>query len=140
MRANRTGRTAMKPDRLVYYLAHPVSGDVDGNIKCALKWLAHLRRTEQSVTFVAPWIAGLLSGEDDNDPTARERGLQDCEATAAKLDGIVLVGGRVSSGMARERDAVIKAGGVVIDMTSLGIDPPGSMTGIAQFDLSEVDP
>lgn len=128
-------------NRLVYYVAHPISGDVDGNIKRALKWLAWLRRgsnftaardalahqPQTSVTFTMPWVAALLSGEDDNDPAQRERGLQDCEATAAKCDGIVLVGGRVSTGMARERAAVVAAGGTVVDLTNLGIDPPTSM-------------
>ncbi len=126
--------------RLVYYVAHPVSGDVDGNIKRALTWLAWLRRRGLPVTFIMPWVAALLSGEDDNDPTARERGLRDCEATAARCSGIVLVGGRVSSGMARERDAVLATGGVVIDLTYLGIDPPSGMSGIVALDLSEVEP
>jgi hypothetical protein len=129
--------------RKVFYMAHPVGGDVDGNIKRALRWLAWLRRNNQAVsaehlvTVVCPWIAGIMSGEDDNDPTQRERGLQDCEATAALLDGIVLVGGRVSSGMDREREAVIGAGGTVVDLTHLGAEPPSGMHGVVQFDLSE---
>lgn len=125
--------------RLVYYVAHPVSGDVDGNIQRALKWLAWLRKRDHANTFVAPWIAGLLSGEDDSDPEQRERGLVDCEATASRLNGIVLVGGRISSGMERERRAVAAAGGAVVDLTHLGIDPPTGMRGIVQFDFSDVD-
>ena len=110
--------------RLVFYVAHPVSGDVDGNVARALRWLKWLRSRDHANTYIAPWIAGLMSGEDDNDPAARERGLLDCEAAAALCHGIVLVGGRVSSGMARERAAVIAAGGHVFDYTRLGVEPP----------------
>ena len=110
--------------RKVYYVAHPVSGDVDGNIKRAFAWLRYLRRQDPGSAYQAPWIAALLIGEDDSDPAQRERGLLDCEATAAKCDGIVLVGGRVSVGMARERAAVVAAGGDVRDLTGMGAEPP----------------
>lgn len=108
-------------DRCVLYLCHPVGGDVDGNVERALLWLAWLRRhVPRSVTVVAPWIAGILCGEDDADPEQRERGLVDCEATVARLDGAILTGGRVSSGMARE-SAAARA---VYDLTDLGALPP----------------
>lgn len=145
--------------RPVYYVAHPVSGDVDGNIKRALSWLAWLRRSDSTLIYIAPWIAGILSGDDDDDAEQRERGLQDCEATAAICAGIVLVGGRLSAGMAREARAVRDAGGIVIDLTHLGPEPPGVPvpgviaieSGLAEleqtapravvepFDLSDVD-
>lgn len=118
--------------RKVIYVAHPVSGDVKENIARALRWLAYLRRTDRQNTYIAPWVAALMSGEDDADPTARERGLIDCETVAARCDGIVLVGGRVSSGMAREREAVIAAGGHVFDYTRLGAEPADM-----RFDTSE---
>lgn len=118
--------------RLVFYVAHLVSGDVDGNIKRALRWLAYLRRSDHGRAYIAPWIAGLMCGEDDSDPAQRERALLDCEASAAKCDGIVLVGGRISSGMAREREAVIEARGSVMDLTGMGAEPPG-------FDLSDAE-
>lgn len=113
------------PTRKVFYVAHPVSGDVDGNVRRALAWLRWLRRYDTTTAYVAPWIAGLLAGEDDSDPEQRERGLLDCEATAARMDGIVLVGGRISQGMARELAAVRAAGGVSVDLTYLGAEVPG---------------
>lgn len=106
--------------RRVFYMAHPVSGDVDGNIKRALRWLSWLRRSFPAVTFIAPWIAGLMSGEDDSDPTQREAGLVDCCAAVERCDGIVAVGGRVSSGMIRER----RHAKHLIDLTYFGADPP----------------
>lgn len=124
--------------RRVFYVAHPVSGDVDGNVKRALRWLRYLRKHDDGNAYIAPWIAGIMCGEDDSDPVQRERALQDCEASAAKCDGIILVGGRVSSGMAREREAVINAGGKVMDLTGIGAEPPG-MSGVVQFDLSEAE-
>lgn len=110
--------------RKIFYVAAPVSGDVQGNLERALRWLKWLRDRDPSTTYIAPWVAALLSGEDDNDPQARERGLVDCETVAARCDGIVLCGGRISSGMARERRAVIMAGGERRDLTYLGAEPP----------------
>ena len=107
--------------RRVLYMCHPVGGDVENNIKRALRWLAWLRRSYPGTTFVAPWIAGIMSGEDDADPAQREAGLVDCEATVQLLDGAVLVGGRVSTGMQRERASAV----TVFDLTALGDEPPG---------------
>ncbi len=106
--------------RKVFYMAHPVSGDVDGNIKRALQWLAWLRRSFPAVTFIAPWIAGLMSGDDDSDPAQREAGLVDCCAAVERCNGAVFVGGRISSGMARER----RHAKHLIDLTYFGADPP----------------
>lgn len=114
----------MDQQRKIFYVAAPVSGDVAGNVERALRWLKWLRHRYPQHTFIMPWVAALLSGEDDADPGARERGLIDCETTAARCDGIALVGGRVSSGMAREQAAVIRAGGETHDYTHLGEEPP----------------
>lgn len=110
----------------VYYVAHPVAGDVSGNIARALRWLRWLTARTPDVTFIAPWIPMLLSGEDDSDPVARARGLEHDVNVVKRCDGLVLVGGRVSSGMALERDAMIAAQGPgsIIDYTRLGAEPP----------------
>lgn len=110
--------------RPVLYMAHPVGGDVDGNIKRALRWLAWLRAKFPDVTSSAPWIAGVLSVGGDGTEAQREAGLvDDCE-TVSRMDGIVLVGGRVSSGMARERYEAIGWDLEVVDLTYLGEEPP----------------
>ncbi len=88
--------------RQVWYLAHAVGGDVDANVHRALDWLGYLRAAESTVTIIAPWIAGILSGEDDSNPDAREHGLLDCEAVVSRCDGLILCGSTVSSGMKRE--------------------------------------
>jgi hypothetical protein len=112
--------------RFVFYMAHPLGGDVEGNLKRAMRWLRWLRRSFQETTFVAPWIASVLSGEDDADPAQREAGLVDADAIIPRLTGVVLVGGRISSGMLREAHKAeeVHAGGRVFDLTKLGIEPP----------------
>lgn len=128
------------PNRSVLYMAHPLGGDVDGNIKRALRWLAWLRRSFPETTFVAPWIAGVMSVGGDGTEADREAGLVDDCATVALLDGIVLAGGRISSGMARERVAAITAGREVIDLTHLGDEPPLEMlVGERRFWLRKLD-
>ena len=128
--------------RAVYYLAHPLApteeqiractgslhpGDrsaairdgLAANLARAQRWLRWLRRSFPETTFIAPWIAAVLSGEDDADPTQREAGLVDACAVVPLLTGIVLCGGRVSSGMGHEAAAAKRA----IDLTYY-TDPP----------------
>jgi hypothetical protein len=105
----------------VLYLAHPVSGDITGNIIRARRWLRFFARHAPSVVVICPWLPDLevLPLRDDV-PDQRERGLQRCEAAAALCDGVVLAGGRISEGMRREA-AVAKK---VYDLTLLGPCPP----------------
>jgi hypothetical protein len=77
---------------------------IQANLASAMKWLSWLRRSFPETTFIAPWIADIQGGADDSDPAQRERGFVDCCAVVERCDGIVLVGPRISSGMARERD------------------------------------
>ena len=55
----------------------------------------------------------------------RARGLTDDLAVGERCDAIGLVGGRVSSGMALERDHAAKARLIVVDLTGQGEEPPG---------------
>lgn len=109
----------------VVYLAHPVSGDVAANIARAMRWLRWLMDNEPDVAFCCPWLPYLDVLNEDN-AEHRARGLRDDVEIAKRCDGIVLCGGRLSGGMALERDAVIAAGGFVIDLTGFGDEPvPG---------------
>lgn len=109
--------------RQVCYVAHPVSGNVDANIASAKELYAWLVEMHPDVAFVMSWLVDVVTG-DDLDPERRERGLRDCEAIAARCDGIVLVGPRVSTGMLRELAACRDAGGWVSNLTALGPTPP----------------
>lgn len=110
--------------RTVLYLAHPLAGDVPGNLARAMRWLAWARRKYPGSTIIAPWIAAIAAGEDDSDPAQREAGLVDAEAVIPRLDGVLLVGGSISAGMERELAAAIAHGRSVIDWTILGPEPP----------------
>jgi hypothetical protein len=77
---------------------------VDENLQRAMRWLSWLRRAFPKTTFIAPWISSILAGADDSDPAQREAGLVDCCAVVERCDGIVLCGGRISSGMRREME------------------------------------
>jgi hypothetical protein len=75
---------------------------IDRNIKRALRWLAWLRASFPETTFIAPWIATVQSRGNLATPEMRQAGLVDDCAVVERCDGIVLVGGRRSSGMQRE--------------------------------------
>lgn len=135
----------------LFYVAHPVAPpcveplgeDGDGlspdqflamsvmlNAGNAKRWLAWLYRACPSVALVCPWLP-LVEMFCDDGGKERERGLRDCEAVAGSCDGIILVGGRVSGGMALERDACANGygpwPGLVIDLTHLGPYPPADV-------------
>lgn len=96
---------------------------VASNIRNAKAWLAWLSQRFPSVTFIAPWIASIDGGGgDDLDPEKRRLGLRDCARTIRLCCGMVLVGGRVSDGMLEESNVALG----VIDLTSLGREPPGT--------------
>ena len=106
------------------YMAHPVGGDVDNNIARAKRWLRLLTEQAPRCAVIAPWIANIEAGEDDNDPIQRSRGLAKAALVATRCDYVLLVGGRVSDGMVIERDAAKRAGAEIIDLTALGEEPP----------------
>lgn len=105
------------------------------NLERALRWLAWLRKSFPETTFIAPWIASVMSGDDDSDPAQREAGIVDGCAVVERCDGIVLCGGRISSGMQREREhgrayhqlprATDENPFKVHDLTAGGAEPPG---------------
>lgn len=115
----------------VLYMCAPVSGDIAGNLARAKRWLRWLNAAPayQDAAVICPWMTDLevLPLRDDGQEE-RERGMQKCEATAARCDGVILVGGRISNGMAREAAASRAAGKRVIDMTGIGFteEPPSA--------------
>lgn len=105
---------------------------IESNMDRAIRWLSWHRLSFPGDTFIAPYVAALMSGEDDSDPAAREAGLVDACRIIEACDGISLCGGRVSSGMARERDHGLKFYGnatefCVFDHTTLTIEAPNSL-------------
>lgn len=108
--------------RRVLYVAHPLAPTEDEmaataawgtasatvaikrNIDLALRWLTWLRASFPDDTFIAPWIATVMSLHGDDSPELREAGLRDDCAVVERCDGIVMTGSRISSGMRRERE------------------------------------
>ncbi len=95
------------------------------NLASARIWLRWLvEHTDWAISM--PWMPYV---ETLNDATSshRHRGLRDDCLMAARCDAIILCGGRISSGMAMERDAVQKAGKAVVSLIDLGALPPGEL-------------
>lgn len=112
----------------IYYLAHPVSGDVPGNVARALRWLRWLVGQHPDWAISAPWIPYVLGLDESTD---RARGLRDDVAMVRRCDGIILAGGRLSQGMAVELGAA-RAGGLhVLDLLHLGAEPPAADQALA---------
>lgn len=107
------------------YLAHPLGAGPDRelNRQRAARWVAWAAR---SVAPVATWIT--LSGEWDESPENRERGLAIDVALVAICAETWLVGGRVSVGMKIESDEARRLGKPVLDLTFLGEEPPANMS------------
>lgn len=140
--ADLVARNAERPERVVY-LAAPVappcvcanghnvpksalrSRMVECNCERARRWLSWAIAQHPDTAFCASWLPYLDVLEDEGEGGHnRERGMRDNIATAVRCDEIWLVGGRISRGMARERDAMVAAGRRVVDMTALGHEPP----------------
>lgn len=107
----------------IVYVGHPVSGDVTRNLHQVRLWLHFLLRRWPGVAWIAPWVldAELLDDSNDED---REAGLRRDEAVITVCDAFIMLGGRVSSGMARERVAAERTFASVADATALGRTPP----------------
>jgi hypothetical protein len=100
----------------VFYVAHPVSGDAKGNAFKAIEWVRWLTLNDPSRVYVAPWVAEVLAFVDDViEPSFYDRVLADDQDVVRHLDGVLLVGGTLSRGMALECDAAIAAGKRIID-------------------------
>lgn len=92
--------------RLVY-IAHPVRGDVAGNLAKGRQWVRWAY--EKGVAPAAPWITGCEVLDDANE-VHRELGLQCDETTVARCDEIWLCGARISQGMHRELEIAMSHG------------------------------
>jgi hypothetical protein len=105
----------------VVYIAHPLGAgpDREQNRRNAARWAAWAAVIEEA-SPVCDWI--VLSGELSEDH--RELGLACDLALVERCDELWLVGGRVSPGMALERDHAIACGVVVVDKTWMGYAPP----------------
>lgn len=106
----------------IAYLAHPLAGDVPGNLARAKRWLRWAITYHPQHLVLAPWIveAELF---DESDPDQRAAAMRRCKQFVMRCGELWLVGGRVSAGMAEEREIAELAGVVVRDLTHMGEEP-----------------
>lgn len=107
----------------VFYVAHPVTTDnrytIEENLRNVIGWIRYMTLADPSRVYIAPWVAEVQAFLDENmDPAFYDRVLSDDEEVVRHLDGILLIGGKVSTGMARELAAARDAGKMVIDWSS----------------------
>lgn len=94
-------------EKEVFYVAHPVSGDVKANIANVVAWIKWLTLHDPSRIYIAPWVAEVLSFEGEIvDEAFYARVLADDVTVLRKLNGILMVGGHISRGMGIERDGM----------------------------------
>jgi nucleoside 2-deoxyribosyltransferase len=118
---------------MIVYLAHPVSAPdaagVAANIQRSLRWLSWLvHHTQHAIS--APWLAYVQALLEE---THRARGLTDDLAMLERCDAIVLVGDRVSAGMALESGHARHHRIPVIDLTYDVGEPPAPGTALDQL-------
>lgn len=109
--------------RPVWYVAHPVGGDVVGNLSRVRDWLRFLLDEYPDTAFTIPWLA-YVEVLDESLDAHRIRGIRDDLAMLERCDGLVLVGGRISPGMELELTHATEHGLQVIDLLYLGKEAP----------------
>lgn len=102
----------------VCYLAHPIGGDVKGNLYKLREIVRSVNLEYPDVVPFAPYYADVVS-LDDNVPSERERGIKN-DLYILK-SGIVqelwLYGNRISNGMAGEIEVAKEIGIKIVPMS-----------------------
>jgi hypothetical protein len=87
----------------VIYIAHPIGGDVKGNVERILRIVAEINLTMPDVVPFVPYLPDVLA-LDDSDPILRERCISNDRELFDRraMDAVWLYGDRISTGMAAE--------------------------------------
>lgn len=98
----------------IVYIAHPISGDVAGNLAKITKIVEHIYRSPKYATVVplVPYYVDCLV-LDDNNPQLRAKGLANGLAILSRpgiIDELWLYGPTISPGMKNEVFAAFRAG------------------------------
>lgn len=102
----------------IVYIAHPISGDIAGNLKKILAIVREINLTEPDVVpFAHYWVD--CHALDDTIPEERERGIKNDKTLlkAGFINEVWLYGDRISSGMLDEIKTANEAGTPVIAKT-----------------------
>jgi hypothetical protein len=87
----------------VVYIAHPISGDVKGNISKIIEIVRKINIEHPNIVPFVPYLADCLAMRD-NIPEERERGIENARILFERrfIDEIWLYGDRLSNGMVNE--------------------------------------
>jgi len=87
----------------IIYLAHPIGGDVPGNLKKIISIVRDINLTQPNVVPLVPYYADCLA-LCDNTQQERKRGLENGHAIlkSGAIDEVWLYGPRISEGMMAE--------------------------------------
>lgn len=87
----------------IVYIAHPISGDIKGNLEKIKNIVRHINLTEPDVLPFAHYFVD-CHALDDTVPEERERGIKNDIALmkAGFINEVWLFGDRISSGMVHE--------------------------------------
>jgi hypothetical protein len=103
----------------IAYIAHPISGDVKGNLERIRLIIREINLTEQDVVPFAPYWSDCFALDDDN-PAERLRGIRNDHElfTRGFIDELRLYGDRISNGMKAEIELAKRLNIPVVSMTS----------------------
>ena len=103
----------------IIYIAHPISGDIIGNLFEVRQIVRHINLTEPDVVPFAHYFVD-CHALDDNIPEERQRGIENDIAllSAGFINEMWLYGDRISNGMRHEIELARKLGIPVIPKTS----------------------
>jgi hypothetical protein len=103
----------------VVYIAHPISGDVMGNIALILEIIRGINLNEPGILPLAPYIGDVLAMDDDT-PEERAKGLKNGLELLKRgmFDELRLYGNTISAGVYGEIIEAKKHGMTVIPMTT----------------------
>ena len=99
----------------VVYIAHPIGGDVENNLKKVAQVAREINLEYPDVVPIAPYFLDCYA-LDDNNPEERERGIKNDIALFHKgfIDEVWLYGDRISFGMSKEIELANKLGIIVV--------------------------
>jgi hypothetical protein len=91
------------PMNKIVYIAHPISGDIQGNIQKILNIVKEINFTEPNIVPFAPYLVDVMA-LDDNDPEQRKRGISNNVAyfQSGIIKELRVYGDFISKGVAEE--------------------------------------
>lgn len=108
----------------IAYIAHPIGGDVQGNLKKIRAIVRSINLNEPRVTPFAPYVADVESLNDD-DPKERARGFKNNYAYFRKgmVDELRVYGDHISPGVQNEIDMARQHGVPIVYYKQERIEP-----------------